>query len=85
MSVATFFVPRFIFFHSFTHPEGVIGTVLMCKLLTGGNLGWVGAATSVFTLVTIATERYYAVIHPYGNKGKLTKRKLKVFFMFINE
>ncbi|KAL9957221.1 hypothetical protein ACROYT_G038832 [Oculina patagonica] len=36
------------------------------------------SSVSVVTLVAIAIERYYAVMYPLGNKGKLTKRKLKV-------
>ena len=79
MTVATFFVPQYIFIHTFTHPDGVTGTVF-CRLLTGGNLAWVGGAASVFTLVVIAIERYYAVMYPHGNKGKLTNRKLKVCY-----
>ena len=30
------------------------------------------------TLLVIAVERYSAVIHPYGNRGKLTFSRLKV-------
>ena len=77
MMVALFIAPRFILSHSFKHPDGRAGT-LFCKLLTGGNFTWVGGAASVFTLVAIAFERYYAVMYPYGNKGKLTFNKLKV-------
>lgn len=60
-----------------THPEGRTGE-LLCSLLTDGALAWVGASSSVVTLVAIALERYYAVIYPIGKKGKLTTRKLKV-------
>ena len=77
MMVALFIVPRFILVHFFTHPDGMTGT-LFCKLLTGGNLTWIGGAASIFILVAIAFERYYAVMYPYGNKGKLTYNKLKV-------
>lgn len=77
MTLAVFFAPRYIFMSTFTHPDGVTGTIL-CELITGGNLAWVGSGASVFTLVSIAIERYYAVIIPFGNKYKLTKRKLKV-------
>ena len=62
---------------SLTHPTGMTGTVL-CKLLTSGNVAWVGATCSIFTLVAITIERYYAIVHPFVNKGKLTKHKLKV-------
>jgi len=60
-----------------THPGGTIGTVLG-KLLTGGSLAWTAGTSAVVTLVSIAAERYFAVIYPVGNVGKLTKRKLKV-------
>ena len=75
--VATFIVPQFILVHTFTHPDGLTGT-LLCKMLTGGNLMWTGATASAFSLVAIAFERYYAVLYPFGNKGKLTTEKLMV-------
>ena len=75
--VALFVAPRFLLSHLFRHPAGATGT-LFCKLLTGGNLTWTGGAASVFTLVAIAFERYYAVMHPYCTRGKLTYGKLKV-------
>ena len=74
---AAFIAPSVLLRLKFNHPEGMTGTVL-CKLLTGGNVVWVGGIASVVTLVTIAIERYYAVLYPLGNKWKLTKRKLKV-------
>ena len=79
MMVALFIAPRFILIHLFKHPDGLTGKVF-CELLTGGNLAWYGGIISVFTLVVIAFERYYAVMYPYGNRGKLTYRKLKVLF-----
>ena len=75
---ATFVTPHTFFkITSPTHPRGMMGTVL-CKLLTGGIVAWIAGVSSVVTLVAIAAERYYAVIYPAGNVGKLTKRKLKV-------
>ena len=74
---ATFIAPKIILSMTFTHPEGMTGTIV-CKLLTGGNIAWVGAGSSIVTLANISIERYYAVEYPLGNKGKLTKRKLKV-------
>ncbi|KAL9957205.1 hypothetical protein ACROYT_G038814 [Oculina patagonica] len=75
---ATFIAPRVFFKLPFIrHPDGMTGTVL-CKLLTDGNVAWVGAASSFVTLIAIAVERYYAVIYPLGTRGKLTIRKLKV-------
>ena len=78
MTVGIFFGPRYILIHNISHPGGVSGNVL-CKLLTAGTCGWLGASASVFSLVVIAIERYYAVVHPHGNKGRLSKRKIKVF------
>ena len=55
--------------------DGMTGT-LICKVLS--NFTWLGAAASIFSLVAIAFERYYAVVYLYGNKGKLTYEKLNV-------
>ena len=74
---STYPIPKIILTHTATHPDGVTGKVL-CTLVTGGNLAWVGAASSVFTLVAIAMERYCAVKYPLVNKGKLTRHRLKV-------
>ena len=74
---AVFMVPRIFFQFNFTHPDGGTGTVL-CKLLTAGIAAWVGATSSVITLAAIAVERHYAVMYPLGNRGNLTKGKLKV-------
>lgn len=61
-----------------TPPGGDTGDVL-CKLVTGGVPDWVGAVTSVFSLVTIAIERYYAVLFPHNQRGKLTETKVATF------
>ena len=74
---ATFIAPRVYYKLPFSHPDGVIGPIL-CKFLTDGNIAWVGSASSFVTLVAIAIERYYAVMYPLENKGKFTRRKLKV-------
>ena len=74
---AAFYIANIIPKNSFTLPEGLSGGIL-CVLLADATLTWLGGCASVFTLVAIAIERYYAVIYPHGNKGKLTMRKLKV-------
>lgn len=73
--VTLFIAPRFIFIHSFDHPRGVIGSII-CKFFTGGNFSWMGGSASVFSLVAISVERYFAVVHPYKTRGKLTTKKL---------
>ena len=77
ITFAAFVAPNHILNRAFTHPEGAIGSGL-CKLVTGGNVAWVGAASSSVTLVAIAIERYYTVMCPLGSKGKLSRRKVKV-------
>ena len=77
MTTATFFLPQFIFLSSSGHPDGESGKIL-CRLVTGGTIAYIGGVASVVTLVAIATERYYAVMHPLENIGKLTDRKMKV-------
>ena len=78
----TFITPRIILSHNFHHPKGITGTVL-CAVVTGRGLAWTGAEASIFTLLVVAFERYFAVVHPYGNRGKLTFRKVKVCFFEI--
>ena len=77
ISYAIFAVPNIILSHHVYHPEGLAGT-LLCTTLTGGNLSWIGGRASMINLIVIAIERYFALVHPHGNKGKLTNRKLKV-------
>lgn len=74
---AVFVAPNHILKKTFTHPEGTGGTEL-CRILTKGNVAWLGAASSSLTLVAIAFERYYTVLGPPGSKGKLSKKKVKV-------
>lgn len=88
--IAVFVTPQHILKNTFTHPGGDVGFAL-CKLLTGGNIVWVGAASSSVTLVAIAVERFVTVMCPPNTTGKLTKQKLKVseqkpwfYFSFLN-
>ena len=78
ITYATFNTPQLVISHINGHPEGMAGRVLC--IFRNGLLAWVGEGASIFTLVAIATERYYAVIYPLGNKRKLTMRKLKVTY-----
>lgn len=75
--VAIFIGIQFIATPTFTHPQGNLGSVL-CKIITGGTPGWIGAVASVFSLVAIAIERYWAVLHPHSQKIKLTKTKIRI-------
>lgn len=80
MVVAIFIGIQFIATPTFTHPQGTVGSAL-CKIITGGAPGWVGAVASVFSLVAIAIERYWAVLHPHSQKIKLTKTKIIILAM----
>ncbi|XP_068670027.1 neuropeptide FF receptor 2-like [Montipora foliosa] len=48
----------------------------ICVFLS--KTAWTGAFAGVFTMIIIARERYYTVVHPHGDKGKITARTLKV-------
>ena len=73
-------LPQYVLGYAFHHPKGDPGD-WMCKFLTGGNFIWVGGAASLFTLIAIVFERYFAIIHPYTALGKITARKLKILIM----
>ena len=77
MMVGAFFAPAILFMSTFTHPTGTAGDIL-CKLVTGKNIAWVASLVSAFSLVLVAVERFYAVVHPLNTRRKITKRKLKV-------
>ena len=72
---ATCPVLNMVMTHSSIQTNVVTGKVLY----TFGTCVWAGAASSVFTLVTVAVERYWSVMYHYdGGKKKLTMRKLRV-------
>ena len=74
--VGIFFAPRLLFISLFTHPTGTRGNFL-CKMVTGMNVTWVASLASAFTLVSVAVERFYAVVYPMSVRHKVTNRKLK--------
>lgn len=76
MMVAVFISIQFILGPLYTHPDGTTGVVL-CKLVTGGAVAWTSAVTSVFNLVAISVERYYAILYPHSEKGRINNRNLK--------
>ncbi|XP_068670547.1 pyroglutamylated RF-amide peptide receptor-like [Montipora foliosa] len=48
----------------------------ICMFLS--KTAWTGAVAGVFTMIAIAKERYNTIVHPHGDKGKLTTQNLKV-------
>ncbi|XP_068699659.1 neuropeptide FF receptor 1-like [Montipora foliosa] len=71
----TFFFAYFIYRHSLNNPDEIPANAICLSL---EKLAWMGANCSVFTLIVIARERYWAVVHPHSIQQKLTWRKLKV-------
>ena len=78
--VAIFSSVQFVITPAIQHPDGITGTVL-CKFVTGGNPAWIGAIASIFSLITLAIERYCAVIHPHSIRLKLTKCKILILIV----
>lgn len=76
MMVAVFIAVQFIFGPLYTHPDGTLG-VFLCKFITGGTLTWTGAVSSVFSLVAISIERYYAIMFPHTQKGRIRGSNLR--------
>ena len=62
------------------YPEGETGRYL-CTFLIDGELAWVGAAESILCLVYIAVERYFAIVRPLRQRGRFTRRRLKLFII----
>ncbi|XP_068699643.1 neuropeptide FF receptor 1-like isoform X2 [Montipora foliosa] len=71
----TFQFTFFIYRHSLNNPDAMIENAICLSL---GKLASIGACCSVFTLIAIARERYWAVVHPLSIQRKLTWRQLKV-------
>ncbi|XP_078348059.1 QRFP-like peptide receptor [Oculina patagonica] len=71
---------QYIIMPSIAHPQGQTGLYL-CKFFTDGTIAWVGGAVSILCLVYIAVERYFAIIHPLRQRGRFTRRRLKVFIV----
>jgi len=78
MVFALSILTRYLIIPVITLPEGLTGRFL-CTVLTSGALGWIGAAESILCLVYIAVERYFAIIHPLRQRGRFTRRRLKIF------
>lgn len=74
--VAIFYIPRYIVIDKRVFPENQMAADFMCKFLTEASLSWVGLQASVFTLVTMAFERYFVIVHPRIAFGRFTKATL---------
>lgn len=76
-TVLVFLAPRHVFFGLIDpYPAGPSGDYL-CKFITGGNIAWIGAITSICSLLLIAAERFYAVCVPHKYSSTFTRRFVK--------
>ena len=71
-------VPSLLLDVTTTYPPGLTGEVL-CRLFRSAYFGWVALCSSVFSLIFIAFDRYYAVMKPFSIIHKITIKKLKIF------
>ena len=77
LTAGVFLAPSLILRGTFTYPQGPGGDAL-CRLFNG-SLAWSGLYSSVFSLVFIAFNRYYAVMKPFSIHHRITIKKLKIF------
>lgn len=72
----TFLLAHFTLSLYLSNPYDITGNSI-CIVLR--KLAWLGSYSAVFTMLVIARERYYTIVHPHDSKGKLTMQKLKVW------
>ncbi|XP_031560391.1 D(2) dopamine receptor-like [Actinia tenebrosa] len=77
-----FFAPEFIFLPFFRQsvPDGVLGDWL-CKILLGSNIGWVASRASIFTMICLSVERYFAVCRPHTFRQRFSIKIVKVLIV----
>ena len=79
--VGIFIGVRFVINPTYQHPTGTSGKYL-CKFITGGTPAFTASVASIYSLVAISVERYYAVLYPFREE-RLTPRNLKLIFFGI--
>ncbi|EDO38235.1 predicted protein, partial [Nematostella vectensis] len=80
--VGIFFFPRHVLRHAFRGLHQPYADWL-CKFVTGGNVAWIAAAASSFSLVVLALERFYAVMYPFRQRFTLRKVKITVLTCWL--
>ena len=75
LCLAVIGIPIYVFSKSsFSHPTGLAGTVL-CKIITGNLIPFWLAGSSVYVLVLISFERFYAIRDPFLARTRVTSKK----------
>ncbi|XP_068716143.1 pyroglutamylated RF-amide peptide receptor-like isoform X2 [Montipora foliosa] len=80
LAVADIVYPSFVLLHFIVSlmiisADEMPGNAI-CMFLS--KTAWTGAIAGVITMVVIARERYNTIVHPHGDRGKLTTRNLKI-------
>ena len=78
LTAGVFLAPSLMLEPTTTYPPGLTGEVL-CRLFTSAYLGWAGFFSSVFSLLLVALDRYYAIMKPYSIRHRTTIKKLRIF------
>ena len=78
LTAGVFLAPSLMLKPTTTYPPGLTGEVL-CRLFASGYFGWIGLSSSVYSLVFIAFDRYYAIMKPYSIRRRTTIKKLRIF------
>ena len=73
-----FLAPSLMLEPTTTYPPGLTGEVL-CRLFASAYVGWAGFSSSVYSLVFIAFERYFAIMKPLSIRHRITIKKVKIF------
>lgn len=63
-------------------PDNVVGHIY-CKLISSNFLMWVSILASVFSLTTLAIERYIAIAHPIRYKKLFTVKMTRLIIVMI--
>ena len=78
-----FLAPQFIFLPFFRHslPDGVLGDWLCKLLLSTVTSLWMASKASVFTMLCLSVERYFAVCRPHTFSQRFSPKIVKVLVL----
>ncbi|XP_077864150.1 allatostatin-A receptor-like [Saccoglossus kowalevskii] len=83
LAVADLFTSVLIIPYPLVHiPSGFVGE-LVCRFYVSGFLLWMNFDASVFNLMVVTAERYFAVVHPIKHKIHFTKKMMQVLIIGV--